>query len=181
MVADCSQSSHHCHFSLPYDFHQQLPTFNTQIVCYTKPTPHHYLQVFFLRAFIASGTVLLLSLRSLNNFPDFEATGGHVWSMFESAQKCRWWEMGIALNWEPRLCLWNSPDTCLHWIGPLIALFGISTHQHFCTRVVWYKTSVTFQTNHWSLWCMTLELNEIEQYVLPTFFFWLLPDFATFF
>ena len=29
-------SSHHCHSSSPYDFHQQLPTFNTQIVRYKE-------------------------------------------------------------------------------------------------------------------------------------------------
>ena len=36
-----ARSSHHCHSSSPYDFHQQLPTFNTQIVRY-KSTQVHF-------------------------------------------------------------------------------------------------------------------------------------------
>ena len=59
----------------------------------------------------------------------------------------------------------SNPTPARRRIGPLIALFGMSTHQRFRTRAMWCRTSVTFRANRPSLWRVTFELNEMGQYM----------------
>ena len=60
-----------------------------------------------------------------------------------------------------------TPACC--WFAPLIAFCSMSACQHFQTRAMWCKTSVTYWTNCRSLWHVTFELNEMGQYYQGSF------------